>query len=150
MKNGSARVLLFLCLFYLAFLFFYEFPFLSRGIHPMPIGGAATTGSTVLRPLLLATQKDTQTIASPVRPSKLPRRLRAPHQSQTPVIISALQFNRTGYVSSGLEKSALDAWRLGTASSFLFAFCENCIIPLENPKINALLQNQRTLRLYRS
>jgi hypothetical protein len=122
MKSGSARILLFLCLFYLAFLFFYEFPSLSRRIHPIPVGAAAK-GSTVLRPLQLATQKDTQTIASPVRPSKLPRRLRVPQQRQTPVIISAIQFNRTGYVSSGLEKSALDAWQLGSASSFTCFFC---------------------------
>jgi hypothetical protein len=121
MKSGSARILLFLFLFYLAFLFFYEFPSLSRRIHHIPLGGAAT-GSTVLRPLQLATQKDTQTIASPVRPSKLPRRLRVPQQSQTPVLISALQFNRTGYVSSGLEKSALDAWQLGTALPLLLFF----------------------------
>ncbi|KAJ4747099.1 hypothetical protein LUZ62_052469 [Rhynchospora pubera] len=112
MKKGSAQVLLSLCLLYLAFLLFYEFPFLSQRVNPLSVG-TATTPNTVLRPLQLATEKDTQTIASPVRPSKLPRRLRLPQQRQTPLTVSSLQFNRTGY-GSGLEKSALDAWRLGS------------------------------------
>lgn len=120
MKKGSAQILIFLSFFYLAFLLFYEFPFLSRRIQPISVG-TTTTGNTVIRPLQqLATQKDTQSVASPVRPYKLPRRLRLPHQSKTALTVSSLQFNRTGHVSSGLEKSALDAWQLGTA---FFFFC---------------------------
>ncbi|XP_078181367.1 hydroxyproline O-galactosyltransferase GALT6-like [Carex rostrata] len=113
MKKGSTQILIFLCFFYLAFLLFYEFPFLSHRIQPISVG-TTTTGNTVIRPLLLATQKDTQSVASPVRPHKLPRRLHLPHQSQTTLTVSSLQFNRTGHVSSGLEKSALDAWQLGS------------------------------------
>lgn len=141
MKKGSTQILIFLCFFYLAFLLFYEFPFLSRRIQPISVG-TTTTGNTVIRPLQLATQKDTQSVASPVRPYKLPRRLRLPHQSQTALTVSSLQFNRTGHVSSGLEKSALDAWQLGTA--FFFFFGKNFIIPLQNPKIIVVMQkNQR-------
>lgn len=140
MKKGSTQILIFLCFFYLAFLLFYEFPFLSHRIQPISVG-TTTTGNTVIRPLQLATQKDTQSVASPVRPYKLPRRLRLPHQSQTALTVSSLQFNRTGHVSSGLEKSALDAWQLGTASFFFcLLFVKNFIIPLQNPKIIVVMQ----------
>ncbi|KAJ3670175.1 hypothetical protein LUZ60_010499 [Juncus effusus] len=109
MKKKQAQIILTLSLLYLAFLFLWELPFLS---HRIP---SQSTANRVVLTQRLATQKDTQEIFSPFRPSKLPRRLRLPRQhSRAPLAVSSLQFNRTGPTSSDLDKSALDAWQIGT------------------------------------
>ncbi|KAG1368803.1 hydroxyproline O-galactosyltransferase GALT6 [Cocos nucifera] len=123
-RQRSLQALLALALIYVALVFLFEFPFLTRRIAASGEGGVIGVGDAMTRVLHLDSE---EAKFSPTRPSKGPFRLpksssvwHPPHNLQRrrrSLIVSGLNFvehNATGRGPiSELYKSARDAWELG-------------------------------------
>ncbi|XP_010934169.1 hydroxyproline O-galactosyltransferase GALT6 isoform X1 [Elaeis guineensis] len=127
-RQRSLQVLLALALLYVAVVFFFEFPFLSRWIAGG--GGVIGGGDAMTRVLPLGSEEATEEKSAPARPSKGPFRLPQPSGPIRPrpsfdrrrrhrsLLVSGLKFaelNSTGRGPiSELHKSARDAWEVGS------------------------------------